>query len=141
MPFFKAIVIEPTPTLFAPFHCILLVDTAFASSAQMALVVIHSIGLHIYVNTRAFWKYSVVGSATLRSRLHVLFQIRLNNLPPKRQQVECKIFRLLALSIQKPAVLHYHVWYPGKQCPSPFLASHGDAIVANVLIYSTCYKD
>ena len=95
MPFFKAMVMEPTPTLFALFPCILLADTAFALSAQVGLVVIHSIASHIYVNTTACWKYSAAGSATLRSRLHVLFQIYLNNLPPKRQQVKGRIFRFL----------------------------------------------
>ena len=129
-------IMKPTATLFAPFPCIPLADTAFALSAQVALIVIRSIGSHIYASTTVCWKYSATGSATLRSRLHVLFQIRLNTLPPKRQQVECRIFHLLVLLIQEPAVLHYHVWYPGKQCPPPFLASHGDAIVANVLISS-----
>ena len=47
MPFFKAMAMEPTATLFAAFSCILLADTAFTLSAQVALVVIHSINLHI----------------------------------------------------------------------------------------------
>ena len=66
LPFLKAMVMEPTATLFAYFPCILLADTAFALSAQMALVVIHSIGSHIYANTAACWKYSAAGFVTLR---------------------------------------------------------------------------
>ena len=133
--------LSPHSHFFASFPCILLADNAFALSAQVAMVVIHSIGSHIYAHTTACWKYSAAGSATLRSRLHELFQIRLNNLSPKRQQVKCRIFRLLVVSIQEPAVLHYRVWYPGKQCPPPFLASHKDAIVANVLITSIYSTD
>ena len=66
----------------------------------------------------------------------ILHQTHIDNLPSESKKVVWLVLSFFVSSIEKPSILHHHIWDPNKQRPPPFLRPNTDSVCWDVLISS-----